>query len=331
MTKQWMRTIKLVIQLDEAGNALDLSELHIRFYVRQALVGIPGSAEIRVYNLGKETAGRLKDLTPKYNTDGTLANGVTPFTVRLQAGYPDNCDTIFEGQIRQIRPGKENATDSFVDILGQTADVAHNYAVIKQSFAAGAGNSPTSIIGQVSAAYAKYGVETGFIPQLPSTGLPRGKVIYGLARDCMDTLADSHGLNWGYDNGQLVCTTIGDPTDDEAIELNAQTGMVGLPCLTQSGVNVRSLINPGFHIGKLVKLNNDSIQVPLVDVSYGAWGNNVYVSDAAKDTDGNYKIVSVSHMGDTRGQFWYSDLITVGVNATKPITGPYINAVAGNG
>lgn len=328
MSLQWIRAIKLLVQLDSDGDAIDLSDFHIRFFVKQALTTVPGSAEIRVYNVSASTGNLLASLSPTYNKDGTLANGVTPLNVVLQAGYTDNCDIIFKGQIRQIRRGRENQTDTFVDILAQCADLAHNYAVMNTSLAAGWG--PADVHGAVANSFGQYGVSAGYAPALPSYKMPRGKAMYGPARKYMNNFADTHGLSWGYRNDQLVCTPIGEPTDAETVVLRVDTGVIGMPQLTSAGVNVRCLINPKLQHGNQVQLDNASIQMPLVDVAYGADSSNYFLGENAKDADGFYQIVSVQHMGDTRGQMWYTDLITVGVNATKPVTGPYINAATPN-
>ncbi|WP_047236640.1 hypothetical protein [Chromobacterium subtsugae] len=329
MSQQWIRAIKLLVQLDASGNALDLSEFRIRFFTKQALTGMPGSAEIRIYNPSAATASQLAALTPTYNPDGTLANGVAPLNVILQAGYQDNCDTIFKGQLRKVRRGRENQTDTYVEILAQCADLAHCSAVMNTSLAAGW--QPADMHAAIGTSWAQYGVTPGYTPPLPAYQMPRGRVMYGMTRDFMGRFADSHGLSWGYANNEFNCTPVRGTTNDEAVVINAQTGMIGMPDLTPAGVNVRCLLNPMIkRAGQPIQLDNASIQVPNLNVAYGADAQNFFIGQNALDADGRYKVASVQHMGDTRGQMWYTDTINIGINSTQPVQGAAINAVTPN-
>ena len=50
-----------------------------------------------------------------------------------------------------------------------------------------------------------YGVESyADTSGLMSTKLPRGKVMYGMARDAMQSFADTNNLDWGYTNKGLT-------------------------------------------------------------------------------------------------------------------------------
>ncbi|WP_043614300.1 hypothetical protein [Chromobacterium violaceum] len=329
MTQQWIRAIKLLVQLDASGNALDLSAFRIRFFVKQAFTGMPGSAEIRIYNPSATTAKQLAALNPTYNPDGTLANGVAPLNVILQAGFEGNCDTIFKGQLRQARRGRENPTDTYVEILAQCADVAHSCAVMNTSLAAGWG--PSDMHAAIGQSFSQYGINPGYAPSLPEYKMPRGRVMYGMTRDFMGNFADSHNLSWGYANDEFNCTPAQGTTNDQAVVINTKTGMIGMPELTPAGVNVRCLINPLIkRPGQPIKLDNASIQTPNLNVAYGADAQNFFIGQNALDADGLYKVVSIQHLGDTRGQMWYTDTINIGINSTQPVSGASINAVTPN-
>ena len=107
MTDQYIRTCALTVG-DPKGEALDLSELHIRFGIINGDVQTPKTANIRVYNLAPETAKRVR----KEYTQ-----------VVLQAGYEGMAGVIFSGQVKQVIIGRENATDTFIDVYEEYVPV----------------------------------------------------------------------------------------------------------------------------------------------------------------------------------------------------------------
>ncbi|MBU9534734.1 hypothetical protein KTE49_30340, partial [Burkholderia multivorans] len=119
--QQFVRKVSLIIGFD-SGEALDLSELRIVFRVQRGDLQTPNSARIRVYNVSATTARRAqKEFT----------------RVVLQAGYEGNYGIIFDGQIKQVRRGRESQTDTFLDITAADGDSAYNFAVVNTTLAAG--------------------------------------------------------------------------------------------------------------------------------------------------------------------------------------------------
>ncbi len=301
MTELYGRTCSLIVG-DPTGEALDLSELHIRFAIIHGDVQTPKSANIRVYNLAPETAKRVrKEFTQ----------------VVLQAGYGDLVGVVFAGQIKQVRIGRENATDTFIDIVAADGDVAYNQAVVNTTLAAGW--TPGDLRRVCLKAMEPYGVTAGDLAPLPNVRSPRGRPLYGPARDFLRELADTHGMTWSITMGQLSMTPIGGTRGGAAIELTSQTGLIGLPQQTVDGIMVKCLINPQIRPGRQLRINNDSIQEALVSTSV------TYVDKRpTKDTDGFYKVWALAINGDTRGQDWYMDLVCTGVDGTLPLTPAFV-------
>jgi hypothetical protein len=97
--------------------------LDIHFTVRRGDISTPNSADIRIYNLNPDTANAI---------------GTREFKrVTLKAGYPGNFGLIFSGEIKQVRIGRESATDTFVDISAADGDSAYNYSAMALTLAAG--------------------------------------------------------------------------------------------------------------------------------------------------------------------------------------------------
>jgi hypothetical protein len=99
----------------------------------------------------------------------------------LQAGYEGGSyGAIFNGSIKQVRRGRDNPTDTYLEILAADGDVGRNFGIVNTTLAAGV--IPAD---QLAATIKAIDLPAGFTPDLPKTALSRGKVLYGMARDRM--------------------------------------------------------------------------------------------------------------------------------------------------
>ncbi len=300
---QWLRQISLVVG-DSDGNALDLSALRIRFTVTSATTQTLRRLETRIYNLADETVQTIED-------EGTQ--------VQLSAGYMNGpFGMIFDGLITQIRRGRESAIDSFVDVIAADGDIAYNWSTVGATLMAGW----TQADLQRSLLQSMDGVSAGYSPQLAPTKMPRAKVLYGATRDHLRSFSRTNGLDWHLEGGQVNFVPQGGFIPGEALVVNATTGMVGVPEQTIDGVNVRMLLNPNARTGRVLQIDNASIQSTNYKVPLSAGD---YVPSLA--SDGFYKVYSLRHEGDSRGQAWYTDAICAAINGTAPATPTFINAV----
>lgn len=295
---QYLRKFSLVVA-DQAGSGLDLSGMRVRFSVKKSDVQTPNSADIRVYNLAEETANRIR----------------REFTrVTMQAGYESNFGTIFDGNIKQITVGRENGVDTFLDIAAGDGDDAYNYSVVNATLAAGA--SQRDQINATAASMGARGVKPGFIDDTGQARLPRGKVMYGMARDYIRQSAEASEASWSVQDGKLQVVKLTGVLPNQAVVLNSKTGLVGTPEQTNDGIQARCLLNPSLKIGGKVQINeSDVAQARLEDTNKDDPVNK----PVAIEKDGFYRLLVVEHSGDTRGNDWYSDLVCLGVDATQPV------------
>lgn len=294
MSEQYLRRWSLVVASPGASDqGLDLSALKIKFAVRQADIQTPNSSYIRVYNLSETTRNRL--LSKEFTA------------VRLQAGYQDsNYGLVFQGQIKYTARGRDNATDVYVELTGADGDEAYNFAVITDpSSTLAAGSLPGDHVAAALQAMAPYGITQGFVNQLGTTALARGKVLYGMARDVLRTVTRTYGVSWSIRDSQLQLVALNSYEPGEAVVLTSSTGLIGMPRQEPDGIHVRCLLNPNLKYGRLIKLDNASITTFLGPAIYGF--NPGFIPEIAND--GIYKCYVVEHAGDTRGSEWYTDLI----------------------
>ena len=284
-----------------AQPGLDLSQFRIQFKVAAMDVDVPPTAIIRVYNLAASTAQQIQN---------EFQNVV------LQAGYQNgNFGVIFQGSIIRIRKGRVSNIDSFVDIMASNLDAIYNFGVVSKSVAA----SGTSYQGRLSAVAQGVqdspaaagtpnalaaGVKYGNIPSNFGTGgvLPRGKVLFGLAREKWTELANSQQCHWSVGpDGSVNFIPDAGYLPGQAVVINAQTGMIGVPEATQQGIEVRTLLNPSIKLGTQIQLDNASINTTtnLQATGFPDYSNFAFFANTS--SDGTYRVLVAEHEGDTRG------------------------------
>lgn len=311
---QYLRRASLV--LVEGDKALDLSEMHFQFSTKQADEESPNNCMIRVYNLSEETRNRVRG---EYSR------------VVLQAGYVGGAfGVIFDGTIKQHRVGREPAgLTTYLDILAADGDTAYNYSVVSRTMSAGT-TADERVRAAVSAMNPE-GVTAGSV-LIPGTGgvLPRGKVLFGLARAAVRGEAQTQGATWNISNGVLNVTPLDGYLPGEVVVLTAATGLIGRVEQTEDGMRCRALLNPKLVVGGLVKIDNRSInqtgqapgsEIPGGQVPYNRWAGVQQFATVADD--GLYRIYVAEFTGDTRGEEFFVDLICLAVDPVTMKVKPY--------
>lgn len=334
MSTNWMRHFELQL-LDQNGQGVSLSDFKVTFQIEWADTKWPRVANVKIYNLSTDTTNKI--LGQEFAKIRIIAgyDGLEPAVDASQVGIareisPDevgqtngqNFGLIFDGDIRFTVTGKDNITDSWVLIQAIGDHEAFLYARTKTTIAAG---YTLADLHQVTMqGFNAFGVTQGITGDMPTTVFPRGRVLYNASRNVMDNIASQCNSTWQLIDGQVQMV----PEDKyihEAIVLNADTGLVGMPQQTMGGgVNVRCLINPNIRINGLIQLdqasvyraslgNNEVAQSPGRISEVDENGNRVLTGTTSQAasiaTDGVYIVKAIDYTGDTRGQAWYMDLM----------------------
>lgn len=290
--------------LVKEDRVLDLSQLRFSFNVKAMDVESPNNAAIRVYNLSNDTLVLIRKEFDR---------------VVLQAGYDKSFGKIFDGTIKQFRVGRLSGTETYLDILGADGDLEYNWALVNRSLAAG--STVGDRIKAATDAMQKEGAQ-GVQNYLNPTGgvLPRGKVMFGLARALLRDEVQSQGASWSIQNGQIQILPLSGYKPDEVVVLNGQTGLIGRPEQTVDGIRARCLINPNIMVGGRVQIDNRAINQTLqqnpnaAPVPYNQWAGLQLLANIS--TDGIYRVLVIEYEGDTRGQPWYMDLMLLAIDPT---------------
>lgn len=300
--------------VDLPPSVIDLSEMHFRFRTVQQDVESPNNCTIRIYNLSEATQRAI--VKDEYTR------------VVLQAGYETSgIGVVFDGTIKQFRVGRENATDKYLDILAADGDLAYNFATVGVTIAGGVTNTPAQRVQMVLAEMSKKGATAGEIMQFTGGVLPRGKVLFGMARALLRNEAAAQGATWHIAQGKINILPLDRYKEGEAVVLTAQTGLVGIPEQTNEGLRAMSLLNPRLVIGGTVKIDNKSVnQLVQQNPNAAPIAFNQYtgIQNLATITaDGIYRLFVVEHEGDTRGQAWYTHITGLTVNPVTKQIKPY--------
>jgi hypothetical protein len=312
---QYLRKASLIVA-ENVGQGLDLSQLRFTFLTRAMDVQTPNALYVRVFNLSEATVRAI--INPP-------TGGPQYRRVIAQAGYEQgNYGIIFDGSIKQVRTGRVDAIDTFLDIFAADGDIIYNNATINQSLAAG--STPEQRLQAMVGAFdrAQPGTTVAYAPEVPlGPVLPRGKVLFGLAREYMRDFAVTANAAWSIQNGQVVVIPQTSYRPGDAVVLSSVSGMIGMPEQTDNGIRVLSLLNPKLLPGVLVKIDNKSIIPGAINLQYTAINNFASISN-----DGIYKIIVSEHKGDTRGNPWYTELTCLAADpsaqigvAVKPFAG----------
>lgn len=318
--RQYLRKASLIIgQSDASRGAIDLSELRFTFKIKRGDIQTPNTADVRIYNVAPNTALAIE----KEYTRGVV-----------QAGYEGNFGIIFDGLIKQVRRGRESATDTYIDITLADGDAAYNYSM--SSFALAAGSTPKDQVSEILKEMALNGVVGGYVPALPGNPLPRGKSVYAMSRDQLRQIAFNTQTSWSIQDGKLNLVPITAYMPGEIPVITAATGMLGLPEQTQNGIRLKVLLNPNIKIGQAIKLDNKSIQRYRYSLGVLDQATNETLALQVKlNNDGLYYVMQAEHCGDTRGQEWQTDIICLAIDATiTPLFAPtfpvgqeYVNSI----
>lgn len=285
-----------VIISDNNGVGLDVSELHCTFKIEKSISETPNYSEVVIYNL---SAG---------SENTVIKEGAK---IIVEAGYDNpQYGLIFTGDIVQPYREKEDGITYKLTLISQDGDLFMNRGIINTSYRAG--QTPRGTVEAI-AAQSSNKAELGSISEnLKQGALSRGKVLFGLSRDYLRQIAKSEEAAFFINDGKINLVKAVDLPKGETISLGPDSGLIGAPEQTDEGITAQCLLNPLLNLNKFVYIDNTLVQ-----------GMRVSNDGKLKQLEGNgvYRIIKLTHTGDTRGDTWYTEFTAVAQTGAKPITG----------
>lgn len=339
MSQNWLRHFELQL-LDDKGQGIALSDFKVTFSIDWFKGSSPRAAEVKIYNLKPDTAHKI--MGEEFSKIRLIAGYEGPQTiysadrvgveVRISPDedpgkkYDRNYGLIFSGDIRIAITGREATPDTWVLIQAIDGHEAISYATVSATLSKG--HSTKDLYTALLKSLEPFSIIKGVEPVFPPTEFPRGRTLHGKVTTYLDEVKKLCSADWQIVDGRLDFLSK-TSVAHTAIELNSQSGLIGLPQrTTNAGVNAKCLINPNIRVNGLVQLNQSSLYLQkLSEQQLGAAGErpgriqaidkkddgnqtlNVSTPPASIATDGIYEVCGITTKGDTRGGDWYMELM----------------------
>lgn len=280
------RRWRIIVSSLDGQIALDVSRLRVTFNCVKVMQMQPQFSTIVIYNLSPQSENTI------------IEEG---FRVTLEAGYEGSqYGLVFEGNVVQAIRNKEDGTTYTLTLVAADSDMWMNYSISNFSMIRGQ-NSRSIVAG--CASNATIPSELGNISDsLSTSGLTRGKAIFGLTRDYIMQVARSENATSYIEDGKINIVKAGDIPEGDILDLSPDSGLIGVPTQNDYGVTIRCLLNPRIKSNMLVHVDNSLVRAQQFDQ-----GQQIY----ALDNDGIYRVIQVTTIGDTRGNDWYTEMETV--------------------
>lgn len=288
MGRQYKRVANVLV--GKAGSGLLIQDLRISFEVVKASDSTPNSATIKIYNMTSDNQAKIK----KEFVD-----------VFLSAGYEGNVRLVFRGNIRHAYTYREG-NDIITEIDAGDGDRDYREAVMNETLAAGTTDKQ---LVERAASSMTGGTKLGHT-DASDKARTRGKVLTGNTRHVLSKIASGTNATWSIQDGVLQLVNVAGVLPSEAIVLNNDTGLLHAPKITEDGVETICLLNPEIGINGRIKINNRDVDTRPPGGGADTGGEDKKPLPGLS-ADGFYKVIKLTHKGDTHGSEWTSTTIGV--------------------
>jgi hypothetical protein len=280
--------------------------LRITFDILQSTVGSPfWFADISIYNLNDPTIQNY------------LFNAVW---ATLEAGYqngPSVSSIIWDGPVMRASFDRENVVDYRINLQCVATIPKYEEGIVADQY--GPGVSQAEAVAQMVASIDAPAVafSTKAAKTLGAMRYPRGKTVFGRVSKYIFQMADSHFFASWQDGHRSYISELmsagatpqivyGPPLppgyQPGPVDQGITRSIIGTPRQDQFGVEFRVLLDPRLKVGLpplLVKLDN--VVISQMKAAIGQIQNPV-------DSSALCVVGAVRHVGDSRGNDWYTEV-----------------------
>ena len=256
--------------------SIKLANLRIAFSMQKNLAWSANTASVKIWNLSQENRNRIKDYGDQ---------------VIVSAGYSQDAgeQLLFIGNTTQVSHAYEQP-----EII-TTLDCGDGERILNQKNIAVSFKEKVAVRQVVETIAQQMGLTISEFSPTDNIVYEQGFEFIGMGKNAIDKTVSRLGLKWSVQNGKLQIIPQFGTTSKPAVEINADTGMIGIP---QRFTDKRaSLYLDGPKTGYIVTttLRPDIIPGDLINVKSQRIG-----------LDGPYSVFSIKHEGDTFGPNWRS-------------------------
>ncbi len=286
-----------VIVATKGTSGIDITGLKVVFSIEKSMSAEPNRSNIQIYNLAPATQNFILSDAKR---------------IIIEAGYENSeqYGLIFDGDIVKAIRRAAQSIDKITEVIAQDGDMFLNSGFISVSYSAG--QTTESVLSQMQG-IADEDMAMGSVSNdLKGTKLARGKAMFGQPKDYATMLAKTEGALFYVNDRKINLVKPGDLPEGEIVNLSPSSGLIGTPEQNDSSVKGKCLLNPLLNVNKLVHISNEFVQET----------NQI---GKASLSSGVYKIIKLTHSGDTHGNNWYTDFEAVAQPGTVPLTGDSFN------
>ena len=299
----YLRKWKILVSatVDGKNFSYDLSDLRCTFRVKSQCTSPMTECSLEVYNLNNTTANRLLK---------------SSFNVQLYAGYQNSrYGKIFDGDVVQSFRNYHDGVDDILQILALSGNRLLSNNWISTSLTSG--QTQNQVLDSVAKDKNVLIKKSQDVQQkLSEKQYPRGQVIFKEVADVVESTASEINSVCQVTKERVIeMKSIAEAIRGKLmpLDLNYTNGLIGSPVYSEQGITITSLLDSRIKPLCLIKVNNQ-----LLERSYGNINQIGIVEQDRRliDPDGEYRIMSVTHTGDTYGDTWQTECIGVGRNRT---------------
>lgn len=258
----------------EVGEVADTTQipLNVEFSFEKSDLSTQNNGRVTIWNLNKSQLAVL-------NQNNCL--------VHFRAGYGNQLPLIFAGSVTYATTEMDGASER------TEIELIDNLIAIRDTFVSVGYNGTVSWKKILTDSAAQMGVAISFSHNAKFSNVQNGFSFVGPAKNILDKACKCCGLSWSIQNGVLQIKRPGDTMSREVFELNAESGLIGIP-------------------KRIVLAQDDSGKVTQYgwEAQYllnGAINVNDYVKLVSKKVTGYFTVQAVQYMGSNRSGDWLCD------------------------
>lgn len=243
-----LRVVKVTIDIN--GTATTYENLAITAQGTKYANALQNECTVTIANLKKETQDYLLTETSPFNLNQS------PKTITVEAGRQSyGTKVIFRGNI--IRSSLTQPPDVTIKLNCLTGNFIKGNVLAK--------SQPSNVQLSVVSKQIAQDLNTVLNFQASDKNLSNFS-FNGSSAKQVNNLAFVGGVNVFVDDNTLVVKDMGVPLQNVETVVNAGTGMVGIPEITEQGVRVKFLLDANTRVGGLIKVT--STENPSVNGDY---------------------------------------------------------------
>ncbi|MEA3330599.1 MAG: hypothetical protein U9Q29_02775 [Campylobacterota bacterium] len=284
MADYFGREYLLILDKPEVGG-LEIKDLRISFKINKSLVGFPNLAEISIYNLKEENRNRFKEDSK----------------VELYAGYKNNIKLIFKGEIRNFH-NEYAKPDHITHVFAGDASKTLKTAKVNKTL--GKGSTTETLYNELISNLdgVSKGVTDGLKDCITNKrSILKSIILSGSVKKWLDLISETCGFDYSINDNIIETVAKNKAMNDEpTLLINQNNGLIGIPEITEIGVDIQMFLRPEVKLGRTFKFNSLSTKINV---------GNLLFREVRKSTNNNtYRINSIEHIGDTRAKDWSTSL-----------------------